>query len=94
MELVGTAETRNCVYRFGIAKEQGMLHQMAKSAIWQDQKKLSRNTSKKTKTYLLFERQLSEFEVEMGLRSASNGSYSLVLNRRHAVIEDIAQSFL
>ena len=49
-----------------------MLHQMAKSAIWQD-KKLSRNTSKKTKTYLLFERELSEssFEVEMGLCSAN-----------------------
>ena len=24
----------------------------------------------------------------------SNGSYSLVLNRRHAIIQDIAQSFL
>ena len=68
-----TAETRNSVYRFGIAKEQGMLHQMAKSAIWQDKKKLSRNTSKKTKTYLLFEREWSEssFEVEMGLCSAN-----------------------
>ena len=58
LNFLKTAETRN---RFGIAKEQGMLHQMAKSAIWQDQKNFQEIRLRKLKLIYFLKRIVREF---------------------------------